>query len=404
MGRGAKQPKNHEYMKFLKKIGFKMAWNEPGGNKNQDPWGNRGNDQGPPDLDEVFRKLRDKFAGLFGGKPSSPRSQIPTGGAGIGIGLIVFIIFMLWMATGFYKLEDAERGIVLRFGKHVETTQKGLHWHIPRPIENVEKVNVAERHQFPVKATMLTQDENIVDIEATVQYQITEGEKFLFNVRNPQLSISQATESALRQVIGKTKMDFVMTEGRSVIAADIKTITQEIADSYAMGLTVVEVNLQEANPPAEVRDAFQDVTQAREDQVRLINEAEAYRNEILPKARGHAARLREEADGYKQEVTARADGEAQRFAKLLTEYNKAPDVTRDRIYLDTVESVLSNTTKVMVDIKGNNIMYLPLDKMLGNTTGTGSMVPAQIPSSGIPDAAPVRDDARSRDARTREVR
>lgn len=382
-----------------------MAWNEPGGNKNQDPWGNRGNDQGPPDLDEVFRKLRDKLAGLFGGKPSSSRHQTPPANVGIGIGLIVFIIFMLWMATGFYKLEEAERGIVLRFGKHVETMQKGLHWHIPRPIENIEKVNVAERHQFPVKATMLTQDENIVDIEATVQYQVTEAEKYLFNVRDPQLSIGQVTESALRQVIGRTQMDFVMTEGRSEIAARIKTITQEIADSYGMGITVVEVNLQEANPPAEVRDAFQDVTQAREDQVRAINEAEAYRNEILPKARGQAARLREEADGYKQSVTARADGEAQRFNKLLTEYNKAPDVTRDRIYLDTVESVLSNSTKVMVDLKANNIMYLPLDKIINNVDGTSAPATDAAPTSSTTMPAPFRrDDTRSRETRTREVR
>jgi membrane protease subunit HflK len=382
-----------------------MAWNEPGGNKNQDPWGNRGNDQGPPDLDEVFRKLRDKLAGLFGGKPSSSRHQTPPANVGIGIGLIVFIIFMLWMATGFYKLEEAERGIVLRFGKHVETMQKGLHWHIPRPIENIEKVNVAERHQFPVKATMLTQDENIVDIEATVQYQVTEAEKYLFNVRDPQLSIGQVTESALRQVIGRTQMDFVMTEGRSEIAARIKTITQEIADSYGMGITLVEVNLQEANPPAEVRDAFQDVTQAREDQVRAINEAEAYRNEILPKARGQAARLREEADGYKQSVTARADGEAQRFNKLLTEYNKAPDVTRDRIYLDTVESVLTNSTKVMVDLKANNIMYLPLDKIINNVDGAKVPATDSAPISSTTMPAPFRrDDTRSRETRTREVR
>ena len=390
-------------MKFLKKFGFKMAWNEPGGNKNQDPWGNRGNDQGPPDLDEVFRKFRDKLAGLFGGKSGPSRRQTPTSGAGVGIGLVVFIIFMLWMATGFYKLEEAERGIVLRFGKHVETVQKGLHWHIPRPIENVEKVNVAERHQFPVKATMLTQDENIVDIEGSVQYQVTEAEKYLFNVRDQQSSISQITESALRQVIGRSQMDFVMTEGRSEISARIKLITQEIADSYGMGILVVEVNLQEANPPAEVRDAFQDVTQAREDQVRSINEAEAYRNEILPKARGHAARMREEADGYKQEVTARADGDAQRFNKLLTEYNKAPEVTRDRIYLDSVESVLSNTTKVMVDVKGNNVMYLPLDKIINsiNSAETAPVNPVSIPSAMPLQAG---EDARNRSNRTREAR
>ena len=383
-----------------------MAWNEPGGNKNQNPWGNRGNDQGPPDLDEVFRKIRDKFAGLFGGKPSSPRNQTPSfgAGAGIGIGLIAFIIIVLWMVTGFYSLEDAERGVVLRFGDHVETTQKGWQWHIPFPIETVEKVNIAERHQFPVKATMLTQDENIVDIEISVQYTITEAEKYLFNVRDPKSSISQVTESALRQVIGRSKMDFVMTEGRSEIAARIKLITQEIADSYIMGILVEEVNLQEANPPAEVRDAFQDVTQAREDQVRLINEAEAYRNEILPKARGHAARLREEADGYKQSVTARADGEAQRFNKLLTEYNKAPDVTRDRIYLDTVETVLSNTTKVMVDVKGNNIMYLPLDKIMNSVNNTDSAAGDDSDTSGLTPAPMSRDDARSRDNRTRELR
>lgn len=393
-------------MKFLKKFGINMAWNEPGGNKNQDPWGNRGNDQGPPDLDEIFRKLRDKFAGLFGGKPPSSRpssSATPPAGLGIGIGLVAFIIFMLWMASGFYKLEEAERGVVLRFGKHVETTQKGLHWHIPRPIENVEKVNVAERHQFPVKATMLTQDENIVDIESSVQYTITDAEKYLFNVREPQSSLSQITESALRQVIGQSQMDFLMTEGRSKVSADIELITQEIADSYGMGVLIEKVNLQGANPPAEVLDAFQDVTQAREDQVRSVNEAEAYRNDVLPKARGQAARMREEADGYKQSVTARADGDAQRFNKLLTEYNKAPDVTRDRIYLDSVESVLSNTTKVMVDVKGNNVMYLPLDKIINRVNNTENTAP--VSTLSIPSAMPqsAGDDARSR-SRTREQR
>jgi membrane protease subunit HflK len=397
-------------MKLLKRLGWKMAWNEPGGNKNQDPWGNRGSDQGPPDLDEVFRKFRNKLSGLFGGKGGGGSSS--SGGSrgssgsdlGVGIGLIVLIIALLWMATGFYKLEEAERGVVLRFGKHVETTQKGLHWHIPRPIERVEKVNVTERHQFPVKATMLTQDENIVEIAGTVQYQIAEAEKYLFNVRDAELSIAQATESALRQVIGRSQMDFVMTEGRNEVAARIKTILQETIDGYNMGMMVVEVNLQEANPPAEVRDAFQDVTQAREDQVRLINEAEAYRNEILPRARGHAARLREEADGYKQEVIARAEGEAVRFNKLLTEYNKSPDVTRDRIYLDGVESVLSKTTKVVVDVKqGNNMLYLPLDKIMGVQSETTPAVPQLMAPQAVSPSAgtdiPLRDTSRMRGTR-----
>ena len=294
-----------------------MAWNEPGGNKNQDPWGNRGGNDGPPDLDEVFRKFQQKLGGIFGGSGGS-RQTAP--GGGLGIGIIVGIIVVVWMATGFYKIEEAERGIVMQFGKHVHTTQKGLHWHWPRPIQNVIKVNVTERHQFPLKATMLTQDENIVDVEGSVQYQINDPLHYLFNVRFPENTLSQATESALRQVIGRSTMDFIMTEGRDEIASRVKLNIQDIIDQYGTGIAVIEVNLQQANPPQPVRDAFQDVTQAREDKQRLINEAEAYRNEVLPRARGQSARLREESDGYKQEVIAKAEGEAKRFSQLLAEY------------------------------------------------------------------------------------
>jgi len=348
-----------------------MAWNEPGGN-NQDPWGNRGKDQGPPDLDEVIKKVQKKLNGIFGGGKSGGYGGGSGGGSGgstMGIVIILGLLLIVWLATGFYKIEEAERGVVLRFGHHVDTTQRGLHWHFPRPIERVIKVNVTERHQFPLKATMLTQDENIVDIEGTVQYQIVDALKYLFNVRYPEGSLAQATESALRSVIGRSKMDFVMTEGRDQIASRVKSTTQEIIDTYGLGIDVIEVNLQDANPPQPVRDAFQDVTQAREDQQRLINESEAYRNEILPKARGNAARLREEADGYKQEVVARSEGQAKRFSQLYTEYRKAPGVTRDRIYLDSVETVLSRSSKVMVDVKGgNNVLYLPLDKIIQSST------------------------------------
>ena len=381
-----------------------MAWNEPGRNKNQDPWGNRGGNQGPPDLDEIIRKFQDKLGGLFGGSGGGGRGSSSAGG--LGFGLVFVVILAIWMMTGFYKVEEAERGVVLRFGQHVDTTQKGLHWHLPRPIENVEKVNVVERKQFPVKATMLTQDENIVDIEGTVQYQITDALSYKFNVRFPESTLSQATESALRQVIGRSKMDFVMTEGRDEIASRIKDNIQEIVDQYQTGITVVEVNLQEANPPQPVRDAFQDVTQAREDRERLINEAEAYRNEVLPRARGQAARLREEADGYKQEVVAKAEGEANRFSQLLTEYRKAPKVTRDRIYLDTVESVLANSSKVMIDVEGgNNLLYLPLDKLM-----RGDALNVQVPDvQGPLQSERLRnsrnDTSRTRsNLRTREVR
>ncbi len=363
-----------------------MAWNEPGGGKDKDPWGNNGGNngknnnrgnQGPPDLDEIFKDLQKKFGSLFGGKGggSGSRSGGSTGvpGGSLGIGLVIAILLIFWVATGFYKVEEAERGVVFQFGKHVETTQKGLHWHLPIPIQRVEKVDVTKRYTIPLNSTMLTQDENIVDIHGTVQYQIENAEKYLFNVRHPELSLSQVTESALRESIGRSKMDYVITEGRGEIAIQVKGIIQNIVNNYQTGLTIFKVNIQSAKPPEAVKDAFDDVTQAREDEERFKNEAEAYRNEVIPKARGASARLREEAEAYKNEVIARAEGEAQRFTKLLKEYKKAPKITRERLYIDMMESVLSNSSKVMVDVEGgNNLLYLPLDKLMDRQNSNGS--------------------------------
>ena len=349
-----------------------MAWNEPGGNGDKDPWGNRGN-QGPPDLDEVFRNFQRKFGSLFGGKGGRGGGRRAKSG-GIGIGIVIGIVLVFWMATGFYKIEEAERGIVLRFGKHVDTTQSGLHWHWPTPIESVTKVDVTRVTPVPLRATMLTQDENIVDIEGTIQYQVADATAFLFNVRTPEVSLSQAAESALRESIGKSKMDYVITEGRGQIGVQVEQLIQGILDFYGTGIKVIKVNIQSAKPPEAVKDAFDDVTQAREDEVRLVNEAEAYRNEVVPKARGAAARLREEADAYKQEVIARAEGEANRFTQQLSAYERAPDVTRDRLYLDMMESVLGNSSKVLVDIEGNNnLLYLPLDKLMSRSTAVDSL-------------------------------
>ena len=355
-----------------------MAWNEPGGNGDKDPWGskrgNRGN-QGPPDLDEVFKNLQKKFGSLFGGKGRrSGGGGTGISGGGFGIGVVIAILLVFWIATGFYKVEEAERAVVLRFGKHVETTQRGLHWHLPIPIERVEKVDVTKVYTIPINSTMLTQDENIVDILGTVQYQIDNAEKYLFNVRNPEISLTQVTESALRESIGRSKMDYVITEGRGEIAIQVRGIIQGIVNNYETGLTIFKVNIQNAKPPEAVKDAFDDVTQAREDEERFKNEAEAYRNEVLPKARGASARMREEADAYKNEVIARAEGEAERFEQLLKEYNKAPQITRERLYLDMMESVLSNSSKVMVDVEGgNNLLYLPLDKLMDRqSTGISS--------------------------------
>jgi len=350
-----------------------MAWNEPGGNGDKDPWGsNRGNrgNQGPPDLDEVFKNLQKKFGSLFGGKGRrSGGGGAGLAGGGFGIGLVIAILLVFWIATGFYKVEEAERAVVLRFGKHVETTQRGLHWHLPVPIERVEKVDITKVYTIPLNSTMLTQDENIVDILGTVQYQIDDAEKYLFNVRGPEASLVQVTESALRESIGRSKMDYVITEGRGEIAIQVKGIIQEIVNNYQTGLNIFKVNIQSAKPPEAVKDAFDDVTQAREDEERFKNEAEAYRNDVLPKARGAAARLREEAEAYKNEVIARAEGEAERFEQLLKEYKKAPEITRERLYLDMMEAVLSNSSKVMVDVEGgNNLLYLPLDKMMNRDT------------------------------------
>ncbi len=368
-----------------------MAWNEPGGNGDKDPWGNnnRGNNnQGPPDLDEVFKNLQKKFGSLFGGKGggrsggSGSSSGMPAG-SGIGIGLVIIILLVFWVATGFYKIEEAERGVIFRFGKHVETTQKGLHWHLPTPIEHVEKVDITKVYTIPLNSTMLTQDENIVDIHGTVQYQIADAVKYLLNVRNPEISLSQVTESALRQSIGRSKMDYVITEGRGEIAIQVRGIIQGIVNNYQTGLTIFKVNIQSAKPPEAVKDAFDDVTQAREDEERFKNEAEAYRNEVLPKARGASARLREEAEAYKNEVIARAEGEATRFSELLKAYKKAPQITRDRLYIDMMESVLSNSSKVMVDVEGgNNLLYLPLDKLM-DRQGPGGETRQQKASADI---------------------
>jgi membrane protease subunit HflK len=359
-----------------------MAWNEPGGNGDKDPWGNRGSNQGPPDLDEVLRNIQKKFGSLFGGKGGG-RSGGGSGASagGIGIGLILGIVLIGWLASGFYKIEEAERGMIMQFGKHVDTTQPGLRWHLPFPIEDVIKVDITKVFTVPLRATMLTQDENIIDIEADIQYQISDPARYLFSVRRPEITLSQASESAVRQSIGRSKMDYVITEGRGEIAIRVKNLTQEIMDSYQAGLNVNKVNIKAAKPPEAVKDAFDDVTQSREDEIRLRNEAEAYSNEVIPKARGAAARLREEADAYKQEVVARSEGEADRFEALLKEYSKAPQVTRDRLYIDMMQSVLTNSSKVMVDVEGgNNLLYLPLDKLMsrdGNSSSQQGLTSSQ---------------------------
>ena len=364
-----------------------MAWNEPGGG-NKDPWGQGGGNQGPPDLDELIRKLQAKFGGLFGGGRKGGGAATGGGGGGfLSIGLLLGIGVLVWLASGIYIIDEGKRGVVLRFGEFHAITGPGPHWHVPYPVDSVEVVDVALRRfeeigyrttagrsvVVPKEALMLTRDENIVNVQMAVQYQVSDPREFLFNVRDPRASLQQAAESALREVVGKSNMDFVLTEGRSDVVMQVRALMQMMLDDYQAGLLVSEVSMQDVQPPEEVQGAFSDAIRAREDEQRFKNEAEAYSNDIIPRARGQSARLLEEANAYKESQVARAEGEASRFTQLLTEYKRAPEVTRKRLYLETMEEVLRNSSKVLVDVKdGNSLMYLPLDRMV---KGAGEAAP-----------------------------
>ncbi|MBW2940436.1 FtsH protease activity modulator HflK [Zhongshania aquimaris] len=340
-----------------------MAWNEPGGGKDNDPWG--GKNQGPPDLDEALKKLQEKLNGIFGG------GKKPGGGNGgdVKIGASTFAIFgvlavIVWGLFGFYQVDQQERAVVLRLGVYHQTVMPGLRWNPPL-IDEVNKINVTKVRGVASRGQMLTEDENIVDVALSVQYTVADPANFLLKVKSPELSLEHALESALRHVVGSSKMDQVITEGREQIAVDTQQRLQAYLDTYQSGILVAKVNIEDAQAPSQVQDAFDDVTRAKEDRERLKNEAEAYANGIIPEARGAAQRQLEEAQAYKEQVVARAEGEAQRFANLFTEYRKAPQVTRERLYIDALETLYSDATKVMVDVDGgNNMMYLPIDKLM----------------------------------------
>tara|TARA_E500000331_G_C17248255_1_gene710005 strand:+ start:284 stop:1411 length:1128 start_codon:yes stop_codon:yes gene_type:complete len=341
-----------------------MAWNEPGGGKNRDPWGNR-DDQGPPDLDEAFRKLQnslsDMFGGGSGGGSGGPAKPISFKLIGLGFGLLLII----YLGSGVYQIDEQEKGVVLRFGKLLPgVILPGLHWN-PRFIDEVLVENVTRVRSRPHDSEMLTEDENIVKVKMTVQYVISDIKAYKLQVNSPDESLYQATESALRHVVGSTEMHQVLTEGRAQLAIDVKERIHTYMERYGTGIQVTQVNIEETAPPDAVRAAFDDVIKAREDEVRLRNEADAYANQVIPEARGEAQRYLEEAEGYKQSKIAQATGEAERFNKLYVEYALAPEVTRERIYLDTIESVMESSTKVMIDVEGgNNLLYLPLDKIM----------------------------------------
>ena len=394
-----------------------MPWNQPGSNGNDDdPWGQKnrnsnGRQQGPPDLDEVFRQAKARIDGMFsrnkgsGGGDDGGDSSVPGGNAGKGSVFILLLIgFGFWLATGFYTVDQGEQAIELRFGEYSQTNGAGLNWHFPTPFESVEIVNTqrentvqvgyregsaGSKQHVPQEALMLTQDENIIDIQIAVQYDIKDAADLLFNVSEynsrdlADTVVRQAAESAVREIVGRNTMDFAITAGREQIASETQSLVQEILDRYQTGINVVTVEMQDAQPPEQVQDAFADVVRAREDEQRLKNLAEAYANDIIPKARGFASRISQEAAAYKAAVIAKAEGETSRFDQIRTEYAKAPSITRDRLYLETMEQVYSNTTKMMIDQSagGNNVMYLPLDQLIKNQTGSNASNPSRLNTS-----------------------
>jgi membrane protease subunit HflK len=396
---------------------------------NDPQWGKRGNG-GPPDLDEIWRTVNRRLADLFGRKsgpddappPSQPpgrRLHLPLGGAGILIALVLGV----WLASGFYIVDEGRRGVVTRFGKYTETTQPGPRWHLPFPVEAVELVDFSQvktvevgyrntpKNKVEREALSLTDDENIIDIQFAVQYNLKSAEDYLFNVRRPDQTVIFVAETAMREVIGKAKMDFALYEGREQIAKSTEKLMQEMLDRYGTGVYIQKVTLQNVQPPDKVQAAFDDAVKAGQDRERFRNEGQAYANDVVPRARGNASRLIEEANGYQAEVVQRSEGDASRFRQILVEYTKAPGVTRERLYLDMMQSVVGNSSKVLVDQKAgsNSLLYLPLDKLIQqsvpptvvSTPAAETPAPARAPAATEPAAA--ADAGRSREAlRTRE--
>ena len=340
-----------------------MAWNEPG--KDKDPWGGRGgNTEGPPDLSEAWKKFQKKLNSITGGGNggSGGGSNSGSGGAGLLFGIVAVVAIVIYGLAGFYQIDTKERAVILQLGAFKEIKDEGLSWNAPL-FTKVFIVNVTGERQYPTRGLMLTQDESIVELPLTVQYNVADVKAYVLNVRDPEVSLKHATDSALRHAVGSAQLSQVLSEGRENIANEVKLRLQTYLNNYGAGINVINVNIQQAQPPEEVRAAFDDVIRAKEDESRLKNQAQSYSNGMIPEARGKSQRLIEEAEAYRSEVIARAEGESDRFERLLIEYKKSPEVTRKRLYLETMEFVMSNASKVMVDVDNNSMLYLPLDKM-----------------------------------------
>ncbi len=386
-----------------------MAWND---NNNQNPWG--GNGQTPPELDAVIKDFKNKFDNFFGGKKSSDSKEGGSPSTG-GFKYIFVLALLVWLLSGIYIIDPAEKGVILRFGAFQEETSQGPHWHLPYPIESLNRINVEQIRTTQIgyrdaisnrrggnvssESLMLTKDENMIDAKFAVQYKINDVQAYLFNVANPDATLRHVVESAIRQVVGKNTMDYVLTEGRVAIADSIKERSQELLNRYQTGLTITTVNMQDAQPPEQVQASFSDAVKAREDKQRLINEAQTYANDILPKSRGKAARMLEEAKAYKSQVVSKSEGEASRFGQILAEYEKAPEVTRERLYRETMENVFANTSKVVVDSKANSMMYLPIDKLINAKQSRTEVIIQEVQQGQSGQRGDVRKVFRNREVR-----
>jgi membrane protease subunit HflK len=422
-----------------KKIGQIFSLNDPQwGNSpshnNQEPKGDKKPD-GPPDLDQLWRDFNQRLNRLFrnkhgSGDMSGGGYQPDMRGAGIGFGVIVAVAIFLWLISGFFSVQEGQTGIVLTFGKYSYSTPPGFNWRWPYPFQSHEIVNVSQvrnveigyrtnvRNKIPSESLMLTEDENIVDIQFAVQYSLKDAASWLFNIRDSEDTVKQVAETAIRQVVGKSKMDFVLYEGRSAVASNVQQLMQKILDHYKSGVVVREVTMQAVQPPEQVQAAFDDAVKAGQDRERQKSEGQAYANDVIPRASGDAARLKQEAEAYRARVIANAEGDAARFKQVLAEYSKAPAVTRDRMYLDTMQQIFSNTTKILLDARnGSNLLYLPLDKIIAQTaassdaaSGKPSTPPAQ-PSASAPNRSQdsmqvpqTQDTQRQSDSRSRDSR
>ena len=361
-----------------------MAWNQPGNNgQDRDPWGSSNNqggnsggnkggrDQGPPDLDDIFRKLSKKLGGLGGGKQSDNNGQRGGGSGGKLVGIVAVAAVVIWAASGFYTIKEAERGVVTRFGKFSHLVEPGLNWK-PTFIDQVRAVNVEAVRELAASGVMLTSDENVVRVEMNVQYRVTDPERYLYAVTSADDSLRQATDSALRGVIGRSTMDRILTEGRTVVRSETQRELDETIRPYNMGITLLDVNFQAARPPEEVKASFDDAIAARENREQYVREAEAYSNEVQPRANGQAQRILEEGRAYKERTILEAQGEVGRFALLLPEYKAAPQITKERLYIESMERVLSHTRKVLVNDRGNSLMVLPLDQLMRGGQAAGN--------------------------------